>query len=311
VTGNTGWTGKSLGSRWQHGFFYGLIRLCGRSWAYVLSDLVSLYYVLARPSVRAKCRPYLSHRFPGRTGLRRLLDAWRLSRELARVLVDRAAVGILGPAVLPTSMDGRETLDALLAEGKGLILVTAHVGGWQLGLSTLKILGTPVTVVMHRNPEDVDRQYFEHGSGEAPFQILDPASFLGGSLDMLRVLERGEILCIMGDRVLEDGSPTVDVDFLGGTVRMPYGPFKLASLTGAPLALIHSRKVSRNLFHIGISDVMRVPPGLGRRSVAFQPFVQRFASSLADFTRDFPYHFFNFFDMWAPTPERRDGSRSR
>jgi len=57
--------------------------------------------------------------------------------------------------------------------------------------------------------------------------------------------------------------------------------------------------------------VMRVPPGLGRRSVAFQPFVQRFASSLADFTRDFPYHFFNFFDMWAPTPERRDGSRSR
>ncbi|WP_005036002.1 lysophospholipid acyltransferase family protein [Holophaga foetida] len=296
------WTGRSLGAAWQHRFFYGLIRHLGRRPAYWMADLVSLYYVLAKPSVRAKCRPYLSHRF----GHARPVDAWRLSRELARVLVDRAAVGILGPGALETAFSGRETLNGILAEGKGLILVTAHVGAWQLGMANLKIVEAPVTVVMHRNPGDVDRQYFEHGEGPAPFRVLDPDTFLGGSLEMLQILQRGEVLCVMGDRVLGDTSPTVEADFLGAPVELPYGPFKLASLTGAPIVVAFPYKPGMNRYELRVADVIRVPPGLGRRSGNFRPYVQVFAASLEAFTRDFPYHFFNFFDMWAPTPERRD-----
>ena len=296
------WTGKSLGARWQHRFFYGLIRLLGRAPAYRMADLVSLYYVLARPSVRAKCRPYLSHRF----GRARVLDAWRLSRELARVLVDRAAVGILGSNTLETAFSGRETLNGLLGEGKGLIMVMAHVGAWQLGMANLRVVAAPVTVVMHRNPGDVDRQYFEHGEGPPPFRVLDPDTFLGGSLEMLQVLQRGEVLCAMGDRVMGDASPTVEVDFLGAPVKLPYGPFKLASLTGAPMVVAFPYKPGQNRHELRVAEILRVPPGLGRRSENFRPYVQAFATSLEAFTQDFPYHFFNFFDLWAPMPERRD-----
>jgi lauroyl/myristoyl acyltransferase len=214
-------------------------------------------------------------------------------------------LGILGPRSLKVNLAGQDELAALLAEGRGLVLVTAHVGCWQLAMSSLSVLDTPVNVLMHRAEGDLDRQFYEHGAGGAPYGIIDPAGYLGGALEMLQVLKHGEVLCIMGDRVMGGEGGTVSVDFLGDPVELPFSPYKLASATGAPVAVIFPYRTDEGGYALQVARVIRVPEQLGRKSSAYRPFAAEFAAALEQFVADHPYQFFNFFDMWAAGIEHK------
>jgi len=300
------WTSRSIGSGWQHGIFYALIRLGGRQGAYALLIFVVAWYTFFRPSVRERSSHYLKRRFPARSPWARLWDSYRLNFGIGRILVDRAVLGILGPDKLKVSLAGREELEGLLAEGRGLVLVPAHVGCWQLAMSSLSALDTRVSLLIHREEGDLDRQFFEHGGGSAPYHSIDPSGYLGGTLEMLQVLKHGEVLCIMGDRVMGGESGTVSVDFLGAPVEIPYSPYKLASATGAPVAVIFPYQTAEGGYALQVARVIRVPEELGRRAEAYRPYAAQFAEALEQFVAEHPYQFFNFFDMWAPAlPEKK------
>ena len=297
-TGGDRWSSRSVGSRWQHGFFYLLIRLGGRAAAYLFLYLLILYYMLLRPDQRKKTEYYLRRRFPGSGPLKLGMHSYRMSLELGKVLIDRAALGILGGKFLDISVQGKEQLLGLVGEGKGLILMTSHVGCWQVAMAALRFLRTRVNLLMQREAGDVDRHFFEHGGCDSPFHIIDPRGYLGGTLEMLGVLKNGEVLSVMGDRLLGSDRSAVEVNFLGGKIAVPYSAYKLASATGAPVAVLLSRKSGFSSYRMEVAGVIRVPPDLGRRAEAYRPHAQAFATMLEDYTQKNPYQFFNFYDMW-------------
>jgi predicted LPLAT superfamily acyltransferase len=291
------WTSRSIGSSWQHQSFYLMIRFGGRRAAYALLYCVVFYYVLL-PSVRQKCRYYLSRRFPEASGWTSFWNSYRMTLELGKVLVDRALVGILGSEQVKVGLEGKQELLDLLAEEKGLILINAHVGCWQVAMSALEFVNTPVNLLMQREEDDIDRHYYEHAGIECPYRIIDPRGYLGGVLEMVEVLKRGELLSVMGDRMLGDDRNGVEVEFMGGMVTLPFSAYKLASATGAPIVVLFSYKTGFDSYALKLYKTIRIPAGLGRGSRIYQPFAREFAESLEDFCREHPFQFFNFFDMW-------------
>jgi predicted LPLAT superfamily acyltransferase len=301
------WSARSIGAPWQHRFFYALIRFAGRRSAHLLVIFVSLYYILFRPSVRDRSRPYLLRRFPRRNALLQRWDAFRITVEIGKILVDRAAVGILGPGQLTVLHNRREELLERIREGRGLILVTAHAGCWQFAMESLSMLKTPVSLLLHREEGDIDLHIFEHrgdDGGGSGFRIIDPVGPLGGVLEMLHVLKHGEVLCIMGDRAMGGDRTTIEVDFLGGKVRVPFTPYHLASATGAPVVVIFPYKCGPGSYSLQVAKVIRVPENLGRGPEAYRPYAEAFIRALEGFVEEHPYQFFNFFDMWDQEPNR-------
>ena len=292
------WTSRSIGSSFQHRFFYILIRMGGRRLAYFFLYFIVLYYILFRPSVRRKCYFYLSRRFPDDSFLKKMIHSYSLSLEFGKVLIDRAIIGILGPERLTVSFRQKETLKDLIAGGKGVIFLMAHVGCWQVALSALGYLKTRVNMVIRREEGDIDRQYFEHQSAESPFAVIDPDGYLGGTLEMINALKRGEILCIMGDRVLGNPKNTVPVYFLGKEVLFPFSAFKVASATGSPVVILLTFKKGVSSFGLDLAKVIHVPENLGRSGANFKPYVREFVNILEKYTDEHPFQFFNFYDMW-------------
>lgn len=293
------WTSRSIGKKWQHGFFYLLIRICGKNLAYTFMAFVVFYYVLACPSVRRRSSHYLKRRFPNRSLIGYLSDSYRLAFAVGKVLIDRAALGIVGPETTRIIFYGREDLVQILAEGHGLVLVTAHVGCWQLALSSLHSLNANVSVLMHREDGDLDKQYFEHSGITPPYQIIDSAGYLGGALEMLHVLKCGGILCMMGDRAMGSEKSTLSVEFLGGFIRIPYSPYQVASASAAPLAVVLSSDTGKGDYELKVVRILRVPAHLGRNPEAYRPYTEKFAQELSMFVTQHPYQFFNFYDMWS------------
>jgi predicted LPLAT superfamily acyltransferase len=292
------WTSRSIGSTFQHNIFYLFIRIGGRRLAYLILHPVILYYILFRPSVRKRCSHYLLHRFPGQGRLKRLVSSYHLSLELGKVLIDRAVVGILGVERIYASFDQKEALYELISKGKGIIFLMAHVGSWQVALSALHFLKIPVNMVIHREEGDIDRHYFEHKSMDRPYRVIDPEGFLGGTLEMMEALKKGEALCIMGDRVFGNLKNTISVRFLGENALFPFSAMKIASTSGAPIAVLFPYKSGSAGYGIKLAGVIHVPEGLGRSGEGFLPYVEQYVRALEGFIMEYPFQFFNFYDMW-------------
>jgi predicted LPLAT superfamily acyltransferase len=292
------WTSRSLGTRLGHSIFYGLIRFGGRRSAYFALYFVVFYYMLFRPSIRRRTKYYLHRRFQDRKLLARFVDSYRMSFELGKILIDRATLGILGSEKMKVTLYGRKKLLELLDRRCGFVLLMSHVGSWQVVLSALSFMDIPVNLLLEREQGNIDRHYFEYTGTKSPYRIIDPGGYLGGTLEMLEVLKKGQVLCVMGDRVSGSQKSFVNVEFLGEEASFPYSAFKLASAAKVPIVVFFSYKNGPDSYALKISKIIRVPKNLGRSGKYFLPYVSQYIEALESYVQIHPYQFFNFYNMW-------------
>jgi len=212
---------------------------------------------------------------------------------------------------MDVDLAGRAELLKLRDEGKGLMMMTAHVGCWQVAMSALDFRERPVNMLMRQEDGDIDRHYHEHAGIECPYHIIDPTGYLGGTLEMLGVLKQGEILCVMGDRPMGSERSLVAADFLGEPIRVPFSAYKIAATTGAPIVVFFTWKSAPAGYRIKLARVIRVPQLGGRKADIFQPYALEFCAALEEYCAAHPYQFFNFFNMWLQQQSANtlDGSK--
>ncbi|MDR3073550.1 MAG: lysophospholipid acyltransferase family protein [Deltaproteobacteria bacterium] len=293
-----GWSSKSLGSRLQHAIFYRLIRIGGWRLAYGLLFFVVLWHTLS-PRVQRRSLAYRKRRFPEAGGFALWLHCARLHAAFGKVLVDRAVAGISGHFSLRGSAADGELLKSLHAEGKGLILLTGHVGCWQMAAKFLReTVDAPVAILLHREAGDNDRHFFEYaGQGEG-ITVISPEGGVVSAVKLLQVLRGGGLVALMGDRAFDGDEYTERAPFMGGEIPLPYTAYRLASASGAPVAVFFAYREKPLTARHEIVSVLRVPGRCGREGKAYMPYLRSFASALEEAAMRRPYQFFNFYDMW-------------
>jgi predicted LPLAT superfamily acyltransferase len=285
------WSEKGIGPNWQRKFFYWLIRLGGKQRGYHMSNILTFWYVLIHPSIRRRCRFYLDRRFPDRRGaLRQFLDTYRLVRTFGATLVDPMVVQILGPGAFNVASPDHDRLLEISADKKGLVVIHAHMGSWQIAIPTLGKFPKRVSVVRIPDPN-------APSLADSPATI-DPRTGLQSAMQMADALMAGEIVVLAGDRTLGSEKSVAPAQLLGGRVFLPIAPYRLASATGAPVLVLTSPKISGNNFAMKLAKVIQVPPGLGRNPARYAPYAQMFADCIEEFVSEYPWQFYNFYDFW-------------
>jgi len=281
------WAVEGIGPAWWHKFISWLIRTGGKARAYHLAYIVTFWYVLFYPSIRRRCAFYLKRRFPEHGGLRRMWDAYRLVSSYAVTLVDMMVLHTLGPGVITASCPNHDELIDRCSRPPGFVLVHAHVGCFQIGVSTLSQFPKRVSIVMIPEPNFT-----------LPAGVIDPRSGLAGVMLMTDALLRGEIVTMMGDRSFGSDHNVVPVQFLGCAALFPVTPYRLASVTGVPVVVMTAPRVSKTSYELRVAKVIQVPSGLGRHAADYAPYAQQFADCIQQFSRDFPWQVYNFYDIW-------------
>ena len=155
----------TLGSRLQYGIFEVLVRCRLLIVARMVLAFVVLYYALL-PHVRLRCAAYIKRRFPRAGCLGRFVHTYRLYLNFGQVLLDRMIAGVTGRfPFCETDQQVRQCFDVAGANPHGCIVLTAHVGAWQVGIAGLDQFDRPVNVVQLHNPADQGKHYFQHGRG--------------------------------------------------------------------------------------------------------------------------------------------------
>jgi predicted LPLAT superfamily acyltransferase len=271
------------------------MRVGGKARGYHIAAAVALWYVLFYPSIRRRCSFYLRRRFPARSAWwQRLLDTHRLIHAYGQTLADMKVLELFGPSAFSVTSPQHEQLIQLCSRDRGLIVLQAHAGCWQIAMSTLREFPKPVSIVMV--PEDRTSTLFGSAS------IVDPRSGLEGVLAMTQALLQGQILALMGDRTFGSNQTAAPVQFLGSPALFPITPYRLASATNTPVLVLLAPKTGRETFELRLAKVIDVPPNLGRDPSAYAPYAQQFADCLEQFAREFPNQVYNFYDLWAADP---------
>ncbi|MCG8632917.1 MAG: lysophospholipid acyltransferase family protein [Desulfobacterales bacterium] len=285
------WRQNRRNNRWGTSFFYLAVRFGGRRPAYFFLYFVVFAYAFFFPSVKKQCAPYLLKRFPCAGSLNLGWHRYLLILNLGKILVDAAVLGILGDKKLSAEFSSQGDFHAIRSLDSGFILLMSHVGCWQVAMATLSRLNRPVNLVMLPGENNLP------GANEK-FNIINPDQFLGGTLDMLAALKRDEIVCIMGDRVLDSSGPSLEAVFFNTPARFPLSPYRLASTSGKPVVVLNTYKSGPSDYKLSLPAIIHVPPRLGKKGAAYQHYVNTYVKTLSDYAEAHPYQFFNFYDMW-------------
>jgi len=146
------------------------------------------------------------------------------------------------------------------ALGKGAIVVTAHMGSFEVGLAALaQNEHKPIHVVFKRDRIDAFEQL--RASLRQRLNIREAPIDDGWTLwvRLRDVLHNDEVVAIQGDRVMP-GQKGARVPFLNGHVLLPSGPVKLALASGAPIIPIFSIRTANGRIRIFIEDAIMVSP---------------------------------------------------
>lgn len=295
------WSGKSYGGGIGHRLLIWIARRGGRHVVY-LALWVPVAWILVRDhAARIAIRDYWRRR---QQHLDRLQLYWRCAfhfHSFGRILVDRVLIH-LDPDALRHRHYGADRLEQAMQHPHGCIVLSAHVGNWELASHFLTFRKTTVMNMILLEDEDPQvREALARAMGEQPFNIIPLTDPLATSIAIAAALRRGESCALLGDRSVGAASNCVRVPFLGAEAAFPAGPFIAAMTTGALIVPTFTIKIGLDRYLVFADEPMRVPAvPRAQRQEALQQAVRRWAGRIEQVLDRVPYQWHNFYDFWAP-----------
>jgi lauroyl/myristoyl acyltransferase len=185
----------------------------------------------------------------------------------------------------------RENLDAALERGNGVVIVTAHVGALDLAGIYLAAHGYPVSVVVEDIDPDVYRVWSRY-RGSTGMRVLSRRT---GAVAAYRTLERGDIVALVSDRVID--GPGLEVDFCGDRRVVPTGPAAFALRSGASVILLQMTRRSDGSGY----DLVTEPAKVTGETI--EDLTRSINSELVRIIRRFPEQWFVFQPNWLGAHE--------
>lgn len=264
----------------------------GRPVARLLLYPISWYFVLAVPKARRASIAYLRRvlgREPG------WIDGFRHVFCFASTILDRFYLLNGRFDLFDTAMIGQEVADEILAQGRGAIMIGAHLGSFEAARASSHFSADElkVSMVMYEDNAVKLNQILSAINPALKHNIIP----LGNVDSMLRVkhcLERGEMVGMLCDRMLT-GESGHQVGLLGTPASFPIGPFRLAAMLKRPVILIVGLYRGGNRYEIHfehIADFSR--PG----GPTVEQTIDLYVGRLEHYCRQAPYNWFNFYDFW-------------
>ena len=295
------WTGRSLAGLWGEKLFYRFCNLYGRILTYGAIAASVPFFLSFRKRVRNASFDFFS-RVYGTSNRLRLL--WHTSCQFwcwGACWADRSFIFGGGIKRYRFNREGTRYFEEALRSKKGLFVITAHVGNYELGAWMLRRdSGLVVNIALIDDEERRVRRFLDQMQGEYRPRIIRLSRSSFSSIAVLKALREGEIVGIQADRVVDKNA--IAVDFFGFKALFPKGPLTLSLATGAPILITFTLKRGWNRYVIVIDKPIFPPENSSDREPALRDLAEKVALHIEEIVRRHPHQWFNFYPYWIDSP---------
>lgn len=195
-------------------------------------------------------------------------------------------------------IDHLERMQAALAEGHGVVVLTGHIGTWEWLSASFTLNGLPVTAIAKLQPNAEYSRVLDDLRATIHVEI-----FNRGTNELRaagRALKEGKILGFLADQ--DAGPGGAFIKFLGKTASTPMGPAVFSRRFNAPVlpAFIIRKEDGRHLVKIG--EVMHFED-TGDTDADLLRFTEKMTKILEQVIREHPTQWLWFQKRWNTPPE--------
>ncbi len=292
------WQGRSRGTPLGHRIFIFLIRRVGLRAAYALLVPVSLYFVLA---ARVPGRAWLAYHARVSPGDRsqRWWVLFKAYHTFGKLIIDKSAVMAGMEDRFDCEHQAADTLQRILDDGRGGLLISAHVGNWQMASYLLKRYRGQVSVVMLDAEQQAIKEAHDEATRDRQYEVIALKEDMSHLFRIRGALAEGRLVCIHGDRALAGGR-TARMPFLGTEASFPLGPFAIAAAFDVPVCFAFVVRTGERRYSFSATE-----PLPHDRDPKVQ--LGRFVTALEQVVRTHPFQWANFYEFWSDAPHPAPG----
>ncbi|GGF25887.1 lipid A biosynthesis acyltransferase [Flavobacterium limi] len=285
------WDGKSKGTVLGYRIFVFLIRKAGVKSAYFLLCFVASYYFLfLRKSNRAifyYFRERLCYSF-----FKSKKMVFKSYYTFGQTIIDKVSISAGLRNKFTYEFDGIEVLKKLLAEKKGGVLISAHIGNFEIAEHFFGDidLDFQINLVTTDLEHSTIKNYLESVTQKSAVKFIIIKEDLSHIFEINAALANNGLVCFTGDRYFE-GTKSLSENILGKEANFPAGPFLIASRLKVPVVFVYVMKEPDLHYHLYAREATvkhRDEKGL----------LKEYVKSVESILQKYPLQWFNYFDFW-------------
>ncbi|MBC7887773.1 MAG: lipid A biosynthesis acyltransferase [Ferruginibacter sp.] len=288
------WQGKSRGNKSGYRIFVWILRNFGVLPAYFILRFVVLYFFLFSYKTSRHLYTFYHYRI-GYDILKSIGCLYKNYFQLGQSIIDKVVVmsGIKNNFTF--NFDGEDKLREIAGLQRGGILLSAHIGNWDIAGHLLKRIDTRINIVIFDGEYQQIKEYLDSVTGKPAVSVIVIKNDLSHIYAINEAFKNNELVCMHADRFIE-GNKTLTGELCGGKARFPMGPFLLAAKFKVPVSFVFAVKESKLHYHFFASEIKDY--GDLPKEKVMQQMLNDFAREMDIKVKQYPEQWFNYYDFW-------------
>ena len=225
--------------------------------------------------------------------------ARRSYEHLGRSAIETALLPGLGQAGVLRQVSEVENWDVVeraKAAGKGIIIVSGHLGNWELAAAYLAARGVPFDVIVRKMGNPFFDRYLNQTREQLGVNVVYDAQAVRQTP---RALRQGRAVGFVADQGVR-GLASTFVPFFGRPAKTPRGAGVFALRFGSPVIFITALRKPDGTYLVGFEEIPVTDTGDRERDV--DAVVLRFTQVLEKWVRRAPDQYFWQHRRWRRQP---------
>lgn len=290
------WSGKTRGGVFGYSFFILLIKYTNVHVVYGFLRIVALYFLIFS---KKKSILFYFRKIHNLKGFDLIKSIYKNYVLLGEIIIDKILFMIKPSSSFTFDYDGEEYLSQMANDGKGGMLIGAHMGNFELAGDLLKRIDTKVNIVLLDAEHLKIKHLFEVHNIKRNFDFIPIKNDFTHLFKIKEALNNNEFVVIQGDRYMNE-SQTVSIDFMGKPAKFTSSPLYIASKCGVPVSFVFTLKESSKHYHFYATQpqTFNYPGNLKTRKQEIKKMVEVYVSNLEKMVHKYPTQWFNYFPYW-------------
>ena len=286
------WSGKTDGQPWMQRSLIAMFRVLPLWLLYgVMALVVPFYMLFSRKGYQA-----MYSFFRERMGYGRWKTFWSVYANhfrFGQIILDR--FGVYAGKKYHFTNEGQELMDELEARQEGFVVLSSHVGNYEIAGYSLKPKNKSFNALVFAGETATVMENRQRMLSQNNMSMIPVKEDLSHLFALNAALDNGEIVSMPADRIF-GSQKSVECQFFGAKANFPLGAFAMAVQKDVPVLAVFVMKEGMKKYHAYVKEIVCDRQASKREQMA--QLAQRFAEQLESIVRLYPTQWFNYFDFW-------------
>jgi len=262
--------------------------------SYLVSVIISDIHYLFAHGDRKAVKENLKVIFPEKPDREIRKIRIRMFRNFAKYLVDFFRFQKLDKEYIKKNIriENINNFNKAMAKQKGVVVLTAHLGNWELGGVVISLMGYPFWVVALAHKYERVNKFFNEQRESKGINVVT----LGKAVrTCLNVLKENKLVGLVGDRDFTEKG--IVLDFFGKPAIFPEGPAAFCLKAGSPIVPGFMLRNKEDNFTLVIEEPIEFNP-TGSKEKDIRELMGRYIRIFENYIRRYPDQWYMFRRFW-------------